>query len=238
MLIKYPKIESVYKRDENFKIVPEYKNNYFEFLKDVHWIAYEKIDGTNLRLYWDGYKLSIHGRTDNAKFNNDQQIYLNNRFLNKEFEDMVEQIFKDKEVIIFGEFVGKDIQAKVENYDFFVFDIAVISNNDYIWLERNSIIDIADTLKLKYVPFVMIGTLPEIIDWVKQERTSLVSNHRMEGVVAQPRMPLLQRNKERIITKIKYDDLKELKDTEQPKTQKVACEDSYYNYLKNTEKIN
>lgn len=220
MLFKYPKIESVYKRDENFKVIPEYKNNYFKFLENVTWVAYEKIDGTNLRLYWDGYKLSIHGRTDNAKFTIDQDIYLNSRFLNKEFEDMVEQIFKDKEVIIFGEFVGKDIQVKVENYDVFVFDIAISSDNGYIWLERNSIIDIADTLKLKCVPFVMQGTLPEIIEWVKKERTSLVSNNIMEGVIAQPKMPILQRNKDRIITKIKYDDLKELNDKQQSKIQK------------------
>jgi len=237
MLFKYPKIESVYKRDKDFKIVKEYKNTYFKFLENVTWVAYEKIDGMNLRLYWDGYNLEVHGRTGNTDFNANQTKYLLERFFNKAFIDMIEQTFKNKKAIIFGEFVGKDIQAKVENYDLFVFDIAIDSGNNYVWLERNSIIDIADTLKLKYVPFVMQGTLPEIIDWVKQERTSLVSNNIMEGVVAQPIMPLLQRNKERIITKIKYDDLKELNDTERPKTQKVACENSYYEYLKNTEKI-
>ena len=38
----------------------------FEYLKDLKWQGFEKLDGTNVRIYWDGYRVSTHGRTDNA----------------------------------------------------------------------------------------------------------------------------------------------------------------------------
>jgi len=51
-MIKYPKIQSVFKRDPKTHkfIIGEYSTPEFEYLKDCIWIGTEKIDGTNIRV--------------------------------------------------------------------------------------------------------------------------------------------------------------------------------------------
>ena len=66
-MIEYNKIETLYERDiEGTKrlIEGQYRNETVEFLKDVPWEFTEKIDGTNIRIHWDGHKVNYGGRTD------------------------------------------------------------------------------------------------------------------------------------------------------------------------------
>ncbi len=60
----YPKIDSLYLFDNTIKkYLPEvYANKLVELLKDYQWYFTEKVDGTNLRLIWDGYNLTYGGR--------------------------------------------------------------------------------------------------------------------------------------------------------------------------------
>lgn len=53
----YEKIETIYARDieGTKKLIPgEYHNETVKYLKDCEWIWTEKVDGTNIRVYWDG----------------------------------------------------------------------------------------------------------------------------------------------------------------------------------------
>ena len=63
MLIEYPKIHNVYKFDESNK---EFTRTFYdaevEYLKDLKWLATEKYDGMNIRVYYDGYSVSWYGR--------------------------------------------------------------------------------------------------------------------------------------------------------------------------------
>lgn len=55
---KYNKIETIYVRDEKTKkVYPQYRNPDVEFLKDLTWQFTEKVDGTNIRVHWDGHRV-------------------------------------------------------------------------------------------------------------------------------------------------------------------------------------
>lgn len=45
----------------------KFRNECVEYLKDLEWIFTEKVDGTNVRVHWDGHKVSFGGRTDNTQ---------------------------------------------------------------------------------------------------------------------------------------------------------------------------
>lgn len=65
----YTKIETIYNRSLEGKkklIVGDYRNETVEYLKDNEWIGTEKIDGTNIRVFWDGYSVSFAGRTNKS----------------------------------------------------------------------------------------------------------------------------------------------------------------------------
>ena len=63
----YHKINSVYKRDEKGKFTKEFSIPEFEYLFHNIWIGTEKIDGTNIRIGWDGENVTIGGRMQKAQ---------------------------------------------------------------------------------------------------------------------------------------------------------------------------
>ena len=76
MLIKYPKIDALFERNSDLKLSNIFRDPAFEYLKDLKWQGFEKLDGTNVRIYWDGYRVSTHGRTDNVVFEKSFEEYL------------------------------------------------------------------------------------------------------------------------------------------------------------------
>jgi hypothetical protein len=59
---KYHKIEPIFERDMegNKKLIEgKFRNPLVEYLKDNEWVFTEKIDGTNIRVLWDGHKVSF-----------------------------------------------------------------------------------------------------------------------------------------------------------------------------------
>lgn len=68
----YPKIQTLFKRDENGKIIRDrYTLEEFHYLKNNYWECTEKIDGTNIHIDFTltpkGIKdISFNGRTENA----------------------------------------------------------------------------------------------------------------------------------------------------------------------------
>ncbi len=74
----YHKIHGLYKRylegEKKGKfIIEEYSKPEFKLLKDIQWIWTEKVDGTNIRIIWDGegierpMNLIFKGKTDKAE---------------------------------------------------------------------------------------------------------------------------------------------------------------------------
>ena len=63
----YTKINTLYKRDEKGNIViGDFSLPEFKYLYNNKWLAFEKIDGTNMSFYWDGHEMQIHGKSENS----------------------------------------------------------------------------------------------------------------------------------------------------------------------------
>jgi hypothetical protein len=213
----YTKINTLYKRDEKGNIMlGEYSRPEFEYLHDVPWIAYEKLDGTNMSYYWNGHILEIHGKTDNASI----PAPLQKKMEELVTVEMMQKVFPlkyDAEgneipmlVIIYGEGYGSKIQKGGGRYisndvNFRVFDV----NIDGWWLELKDVEDIANKLNLEMVvPFGEL-TIAEAEEMVKTgfispiaEDTTLIA----EGLVLRPNVQLFNKRGERIMVKIKYRD--------------------------------
>lgn len=206
---EYNKIETIYERDiDGTKklIEGKFRNETVEYLADNEWLFTEKIDGTNIRIYWDGHKITFGGRTDRASIPSRLVNKLNETFLNEETEQLFEQKFGEKEVILFGEGYGAKIQAVGSDYrsdvSFILFDVLVGEN----YLNRESVEDIAKAFDLEIVPIVLCGTIEEAVDFIKTKPNSTIGKAKMEGVVGRPKVELLDRCGHRLIVKIKCRD--------------------------------
>ena len=213
---KYEKIDTIFARDTegSKKLKPGvFRDPTIEYLALNKWLWTEKIDGTNIRVYWDGHHITFGGRTDNAQIPADLVVKLNEIFMNSAAEELFEQTFGEKEVIIFGEGYGRKIQKVGSKYikngvDFIVFDVLIGDNyQPREWVEKT-----AQMFGLKVVPVVGEGTLYEAVKFVCDHPNSIIAEDEveMEGIVARPAIEMRDRRGERIITKIKWEDIKEL----------------------------
>ena len=208
---EYTKINTIFKRDmEGSKKLIEGKfcNEIVEFLKDNKWICTEKIDGFNIGIVWDGHKVSYQGRTEKAQIPDFLRNKLIEIFGGEINEELFEQKFGEKQVILFGEGYGLKIQKRGGNYrsdvSFILFDVYLPEQN--LWLKRDALEEIAKTFGIDIVPIVLTGTLQEAVDFVKQKPKSTIGVADMEGVVCKPAVDMLDRMGRRVIVKVKVRD--------------------------------
>ncbi len=205
---EYEKIETIFARDEKTKKLNEniYRNETIEFLKDIDWEFTEKIDGTNIRIIWDGHKVSYYGRTDKAQIPSQLMNRLIELFGGDVNEEMFEQKFGDTPVMLVGEGYGAKIQKNGSDYrqdnDFILFDVCINDN----YLSRENVKNIANCFNIDIVPTIMIGKLQEGVNFVKSKPNSKIGTAKSEGLVARPLIELKDKNGKRIIVKIKVCD--------------------------------
>lgn len=206
---EYHKIETVFNRDIDGSkklIVGSYRNETVEFLKDALWVFTEKVDGTNVRVHWDGHKVSFAGRTERAQLPSPLLEFLAIHFGSNKAEQVFEQIFGEREVILFGEGYGGKIQnggAYRPDMSFILFDVLIGDN----WQEREWVVKTATAFGVDVVPVVLEGTLDEGIRFVMEHPKSHIGETAyMEGVVGCPSRELRDRRGNRIIVKIKWED--------------------------------
>ena len=205
---EYEKIETIFVRDEKTKKLNEniYRNETIQFLKDIEWEFTEKIDGTNIRIYWDGHKVSYYGRTDKAQIPTQLMNKLIELFGGNINEEMFEQKFGATPVMLIGEGYGAKIQKGGGDYrqdnNFILFDVCI--NNKY--LSRDNVNDIANYFGIESVPVIFSGNLQKGIDFVKTKPNSTIGTAKMEGLVARPKFELYDKNGNRLIVKIKVCD--------------------------------
>lgn len=201
---EYHKIQSIYKRDEKtHKFTEEFSLPEFEYLKDNIWVGTEKIDGTNVRVFWDGESLLFGGRTKDAQMPTFLLAKLQEIFTVEKFK----ALFPETQMTLYGEGFGAKIQKGGGNYisngvDFILFDVLV---GDW-WLRREDIEDVAKTLGIKVVPVIFEGTLDKACRYVMNHPHSTFGEFVMEGLVLKPKVELFSRNGSRIITKVKWRD--------------------------------
>jgi hypothetical protein len=209
-MIEYNKIDTLYKRDmEGTKklLEGEFRNPAVEFLKDNIWQFTEKIDGTNIRVYWDGHKVQFGGRTERAQIPSDLVNYLNSVFGTSEAEQIFEEKFGETEVILFGEGYGPKIQnggLYRNDVSFIMFDVLIAGN----YQPRESVEDIAKAFGIDIVPIIFEGTIQEGVDFVKTHPDSTMGTAKMEGLVGRPKIEMRDRCGKRVIVKIKWEDFK------------------------------
>lgn len=213
---KYEKIETIFSRDMEGtkKLIPGvFRDPTVEFLALNKWEWTEKIDGTNIRVYWDGHTVTFGGRTDNAAIPAALVTRLNELFGGETNAQIFEEAFGEKEVILFGEGYGLKIQKGGGNYisngvDFILFDVLIGTNyQSREWVEKT-----ATMFGIKAVPIVGTGNLWEAVSYVNNHPKSVVAekDHFMEGIVCRPVVELQDRCGNRIIVKIKWNDMKEI----------------------------
>lgn len=210
-MVEYHKIEGLFKRDEQSKKLIEgnYRNETVEFLKDMEWEFTEKIDGTNIRIIWDGHKVEFRGRTDNAQIPSALLNRLVELFGGDANEQIFEQNFGEKQVMLIGEGYGAKIQGVGGLYrpdqDFILFDVMIGEN----YQPRETVNAVAKMFNLDVVPIVLTGTIQDGIDFVKTKPKSTIGTAPMEGIVGRTKAELKDRCGNRVIVKIKVSDFNE-----------------------------
>lgn len=205
---EYHKIQTVFKRDPANKhrtlLEGQWTLPEFEYLSINKWVFTEKVDGTNIRVYFRDGKITFGGRTDRAQIPATLVERLNDRVLPQ--AERFTDIFEGAEVCLYGEGYGAKIQKGGGNYrqdqDFVLFDVLV---GDW-WLQRPDVEDVAVKLGLDVVPVVGEGTLLEMVEHAKAGIPSTWGDFQAEGYVARPATELKTRAGHRLITKIKCRD--------------------------------
>ena len=149
-MFKYPKIETLFTRDEKFKVTDKIRLPEFENIKK--WLITEKIDGTNIRIiYTPEEKLLIRGKSDNAQIPTFLLEELQNIFTIEKVKAILNNPI-EQGLCLYGEGYGAKIQKGGGNYNkgnsFRLFDVWI----DSWWLEWDSIVETAEKLNIKTVP--------------------------------------------------------------------------------------
>lgn len=208
---EYHKIETLFMRDADTKnmVIGNFRNETIEYLKDNTWYFTEKIDGTNIRVHWDGHTVSFGGRTDRANIPSSLMNKLIELFGGAVNEEMFEQKFGETEVTLYGEGYGAGIQkggAYRSDVSFILFDVEI----NGMWLRRSDVEDIADFFGIEVVPVVAVGSIDFGIRFVMKHPKSTIGNADMEGVVGKPLFEMYDRRGKRVIVKIKWEDFKHI----------------------------
>jgi hypothetical protein len=215
---KYPSIKTVYLRDPENKYRTLLEGQWacpeFEYLKDNEWVFTEKIDGTNIRVMWDGMQVRYGGRTDNAQMPTFLLDKLQDLFPSEQLAEVFppdeqDGITASYDVCLYGEGYGAKIQKGGGNYipdgvSFILFDVRVGDS----WLERHNVEDIAGKLGVDVVPIIDTGCLEDAVEMARAGFRSKIAYADIdaEGLVMRPAVELVDRRGHRVIAKIKHKD--------------------------------
>lgn len=209
---QYHKIETLFNRDMNGSkqlIEGSFRSYVLEMLANYPiWTWYEKLDGSNHQIEWDGHNLTLHGRTEKSNIPQHILDYYNNKFNNNETEELFEQIFGGSKVVLYFEAIGPKIQsfgAKYSDEVKFVLLDAYFENSDS-FANYEHLSDLAKAFNVDVKLCVGTGTLFDAIKYVQTIPMSKYAKHELpiEGVVCVPNIELKDgRTDERIIVKIK-----------------------------------
>jgi len=202
----YHKIPTVWARDPetNYKTLVggKWATPELDYLSDQRWIFTEKIDGTNIRVIFDGENVIFGGKTDDAQI----PSHLINRLIEMFPTEKVKEVLNDTPGCLYGEGYGAKIQGGgkyiPDGCSFVLFDVMIGD----LWLERENVKDISGKLNIGTAPIVGAGSLLEAIAYTKLGISSQIADCQAEGLVMRPEVELKDRRGNRIITKIKTKD--------------------------------
>ena len=201
---EYHKIVTVYERDPATKfrtlIEGQWATPEFAYLKDNEWVWTEKLDGTNIRIKWDGEKVEFGGKTDNAQLYAPLVAWMNGKF----YSGALARVLTGP-AVLYGEGFGAGIQGGSKYRK----DTVVVLFDVFcggLWLRREDVDDIAKKLEIESVPVVSRGPLSNAVELARMGFPSNFGEFQPEGLVMRPAVEMLDRRGHRIITKIKAKD--------------------------------
>ena len=203
MLHNYPKLLGLYLFDDNTH--QPLRDSYDPSVANwvgLNFIRTEKIDGTNLKVYRDGYTVHIEGRTNKPNAHIDENLW----WLQEKFQEHIfEHHFGEKAVTIYGELYGGKINKGKEHYNTAetvkIFDIKV----GEIWLTDEDMRAVTEFFGVQPVAYLFTGTIAEAESFVKEK---LNEESYFEGIVGKEKHWRLERNGARIALKIKKEHLR------------------------------
>ena len=205
---EYPKIWSPFNREvegtrRGKLIMGQWSLEEIRLLSDSDWTWTEKVNGTNVRIIWDGHKVTIGGRTDDA-----QMPLILVRHLQAQFtEELMEQQFQGTPVVLYGEGYGARVQAGSGVYSpdprFVMFDAKV---GDW-WLLPEALGILALQMAVDIVPTVAACPIIDAVTMVRGRKLkSRWGDFEPEGLVGKPPLGLTRRDGDRMLVKIKGKD--------------------------------
>ncbi len=221
--MEYPKINSLYKR-EGMTLDPITGKNVFskakkhpliigdyalpEYALIKQWHVFEKIDGTNIRITYDGSTVRFDGRTKDSSIPSFLVRYLQDTFT---VEKLSLAFPEAKRVILYGEGYGPKIQnggSYRDDVSFILFD--VFAEGEW-WLRYEDRLEICSKLGIDHVPCYGQMTEQTIVDFVKRKPNSAVAfKHsrlfQSEGIVATTDPILRLRNGQPLKFKLRCED--------------------------------
>lgn len=224
--MEYPKINSLWKRGEDHSfIIGDYSCQEFPNIK--RWSIDEKIDGTNIRLFFkqvDGERCnpSIMGRTDAASIPKFLLDHLQTIATWENFDKAFKLNARSFEVYIFGEGYGPKIQKAGSLYSdsvgFVLFDVMIsdmvmdLCLNKH-WFQRETLEKISYEMGIPIVPSLGTFEEDEIVELVKSKPLSFFSKKEqvLEGIVARTEPMILFSCGNPIKWKLKCRDFEEIK---------------------------
>ena len=195
--MEYPKINSLWKRDPATHKFLFGELSCKEFLFHLDWDVEEKIDGMNIRIYFQavdgeegtqGYKFDIKGRTAAANSPKKLEDWIYGKGLEKGLSEL-----GLRNGVLYGEGFGPGIQSG----GIYRSDMAFILFDCYTnrWSTREEITQIATALNIDRTPQLGKYSIKEIISKVLSRPKGHYGkcDYTMEGIVARSR-PLVRFN--------------------------------------------
>lgn len=230
--IKYPKIETLFIRDENHKVTPQLRITDFDNIKNC--IITEKIDGTNaqivLSINYDTLDVKVRFCSRENEIEKKDIMYIADTCCKKLKLDKIAEFYHNEialnqktavikdnasELRLFGEVYGPGINKGAlysKEKDFRLFDIQIGTH----FMNYDEMISLAERLGIKVVPIIYQGPLVDLLEYDKLKgflekfTTRIIDEDGTgglaEGIVIRPEPLLLNRYGERIIIKIKRSD--------------------------------
>jgi hypothetical protein len=212
----YHKIQNPFKMDPETRKRSEecgWTSDEFRFLRRNDWRLTEKIDGTNVRVMFDGAHITFNGKTDGAQMPGGLVQFLQGLFGTPEMLERFEETFAGQAVTIYGEGFGGKIQSGTKYSPTSLFAAFDIRIEDF-WFKHDDFIALCESLGIPRVPVMKHPTNPEseiwtldtAIDYVRWGFNSAYGPFPAEGVIAKPTTELRTRLGERVVVKIKTAD--------------------------------
>lgn len=202
----YTKIQSPFKRNEKKHFLPEFTLMVFEYLYKVPWKVYEKIDGFNCQIHWDGENVRFSGKSNDTFFTEPQLTYLKYKFTSETFN-----ILQLDPCYLFGEVIGPRCNGNRYNLaepQFVLFD----SYRQFTgcWQDDSFLAILGDAFEIWRSPMLFTDTLEHCVIEVQNQlpghESILLPGRKSEGYILRPFCELSANAHGRVITKLKFND--------------------------------